>query len=115
MASETRPGYPLIIPLGGSYAQPSISAAAVPEGNTLDRILRWGGERNCGSPIYDNDYLQRNAAEYRAKFGEAAVNGVGTSTLDGLRRRFEVAQRRTSPKVDARLKMLACLGHFAEA
>lgn len=115
MAIESRPGYPAIIHMGGNYAQPSASAAALPEGNTLDRALGWTGDRNCGAPVYDDDYKRRNESEYRKKFGDSAVDGMGTSTLDGVRRRHEVSKKSNGQQTTTRLKMLASLAHFAES
>ncbi|MFN0137583.1 MAG: hypothetical protein ACKVS9_15880 [Phycisphaerae bacterium] len=53
---DSRPGFAASIPLGGNYAQPSVTMEALPEGNSLDQAMNWAGMRQLsGAPIYDTN------------------------------------------------------------
>jgi len=53
---DSRPGYAANISLGGSFAQPSVTMEALPEGNGLDQAMNWAGMRQLsGAPIYDSN------------------------------------------------------------
>ena len=103
----------MVIPLGGSYAQRSVSRGAVPAGSTLERALGWAGGRSSGAPVFGSVYLTRSEAEYRKKFGEAAQR-LGLGVLAGLRRIYAYAMRSFAKKQTPEQKMLASLAHFAE-
>jgi hypothetical protein len=85
MVSEIVPGAPMILTLGGNYAQPGISAASIPEGQSILRALAWTGERNCGAPIQDSD-LHREIGEFRKHYGETLTPATSgpASTADEL-------------------------------
>jgi len=64
---ESRPGEPIQIQLGGSYAQPAASPHACPEGQ-LYRHLGWAGDRNSGQPLYQAGGYEQNPQEIIDRF-----------------------------------------------
>lgn len=52
---ESRPGETHSPHIGGSFAQPSVSAAALPGGDLLDKSLNWSGRKFEKNPAISDD------------------------------------------------------------
>lgn len=74
---DSRPGYADFIPLGGSYAQPSVTPAAIPEGNCLEQSMAWCGlTQLAGAPLYDSN-VRENTEIIRVLGIDITGSGVG--------------------------------------
>lgn len=76
MSIEIRPGVAAVIPMGGTYAQPSVSPEVLPDGDSLIRALSWFGERaSAAAPVYSGE--SRDLSEYRKILGEEIADALG--------------------------------------
>lgn len=85
---ESRPGNAPIISVGNNYAQPSVSAGSVYEGNGLNRSVSWMGARNCGAPVEratqdqyskSEDWITTNPALDRLRYVCEIEKGLDTA------------------------------------
>lgn len=107
MASNSRPGMPATIQLGGNYAQPSTAPDALPEGGVLERWINWTGEKNCAAPVYDTE-PNRGLADLRVLLGDLVVPSAALSEgASAIRRRLtelSLTRLAESPLLDANVR-----------
>ncbi len=88
METVSRPGSPLRINLGDSYAQPTISFDAISGGNELSRMESYLGNRNCCAPYTsEEERIAENVAEAGEKKNPHAAE------LEILKREYAIRDK----------------------